>query len=807
MLQKIISLLFILTLLVSADVVTQEYAFTKPFVKDGIAYCNGCRASMDAFGPQVAVYGSKVMLPLGQQAKTITIQYGNLIEVAENYHLEPYLPAYSKKGDKKAVRRDMQHLINAIYQKDELFPGIKNTRANDRITTQFLGGVPIAVKVLTPVQYNPVREKLSYFDKITISIETEPVNPERDVAAYVGTPFSKSRIYQIVDNKEAVKSLPITPKAPDDYEFLVVTFPDIINSWTPFVEFNTRRGMRTKVMNISDIQQNGTGRDLAEKVRNTIKDEYEQHKIIFVALGGDVASGSSNIPCRQLYAEFYDHNKTPDRYYELEPASDLYFGTLDGNWDNDNDATYGEVGEEDMFWEVFVSRMPCDNATHLSNMINKTVKYSEQPVKENACNFLGLGEFLWNDYGVDVWGAMEIDLFIGYKTNNGYNTYGITDNFDITRLDDRTNNAASSWNSSDLTTTFNQSKPAWVDHVGHGNQSIAFGISSSQIASVFRNNGTTANYFVGITGACSPGKFHSTSNCFMEMLVTTEQAAVGAIGSCEYALGDDDGDNGPTARPFRYCHDALFNSQKRVHFFEAMHAMGKEANVDIITDPDAIDKAPYYGTIRYTSYNSNLFGEPALSVWTDTPKDLSQTFEYTANATQFTMKTPPYTMVALADVARGEIFSAQLTGYQAEADNSFDPSDSTCLINDDAYKTYAASNSKVKVYIKAHNYIAKSFDLDISTGISNTYTNGIQKYSVIPVKGHVLINFSLPANEQVNLSVYNSKGALVKTLMDGNVTAGNQFVKVDNNELSNGIYYCKIKTKSAQSVESFIITK
>ena len=136
MFQKILSLLFILTLLVSADVVKQEYTFAKPFVKDGFAYLEGGRPGDYAFGPQVAVRASKVMLPVGKEAKTVKIEYGNLIEVEGNCYIEPYLPTYAQKDkkpiNKTAMRREMQHLINAIYQKDELFPGIKSTRADER---------------------------------------------------------------------------------------------------------------------------------------------------------------------------------------------------------------------------------------------------------------------------------------------------------------------------------------------------------------------------------------------------------------------------------------------------------------------------------------------------------------------------------------------------------------------------------------------------------------------------------------------------------------------------------------------------
>jgi len=655
--------------------------------------------------------------------------------------------------------------------------------------------------VLTPVHYNPVREKVYYYDKITISVETENISPAQQVAAYIGTPFSKSRIYQIVDNKEAVNNLPITPKDGNDYEFLIITAPNIASGWTALVDFNKRRGMRTLIKSVAEIQSM-TGTDLPDKIRNYIKAEYEAHKIVFAVLGGDVTTNTDNIPARQLYAKYYDHNITPDRLNEQYPAADMYYGTLDGTWNTNNDTKFGEPGEEDLYWEVFVSRYPCDNTTHLTNLINKTVKYSEQPVRESACNFLGLGEFLWDDYGVTVWGAGIVDLYIGVKDDYGFTTHGVPGDFAITRLDDRQFNKENAWGAAELTTTFGQSKAAWVVHEGQNSSSGAFGISSSSIEKCFNNDGTSHNYFIGLTAACSAGQFHKTDSCFLERMANSAKTCVGVIGNNEFGYADDDGYDSPGARPFRYIFDAIFNPQKRVHFHEAMHAMGKEANIDIAVDPNALSNAPYYGIIRYCCYNTNLFGDPAVSVWTKNPQDLTQPFEYTADGAQFTMKTPPYTSVALANAA-GEIFTTQLTGYKAPANNSFTPGDSTCLINDNAYKTYAAANSTMKVYIKAHNYIAKAFDVPISSAIVAKIP--ANNYSIKHAGGKVF--FNLPADGFVNLSIYNQKGALVKNLVNGMLKAGIHQVNLDNASTGSGVFYCSMMANADKQTVPFIVVK
>jgi hypothetical protein len=172
------------------------------------------------------------------------------------------------------------------------------------------------------------------------------------------------------------------------------------------------------------------------------------------------------------------------------------------------------------------------------------------------------------------------------------------------------------------------------------------------------------------------------------------------------------------------------------------------------------------------------------------------------------MQTPPYTCVALANPTTDEIITAQITGYKYAGGANFVLADSACSITDAAYKTFAASNNKVKVYVKAPNYLPGAFEITIATDISNVIANKIHQFSVKPVNGKVVVNFALPVNEHVNVSVYNSKGVLVKTLFNRvNTVDGLQIVKLDNSELSSGVYYCKLKTRYAQNVASFYIMK
>ncbi len=810
MLKKIILLLVALSSVAFADRVTKTYTFDTPVIKNGYTYVKGCRPSLQGFAPAVSVLTSRLLLPVGTQAKSVTVTYGDLVEVAGDHFIKPTVPAYGSKGSSLSLENETiyqdataRKLLAQYYEKDALFPG---TIQSPSVHTGLKNGHPIAMTLVNPVQYNPVRRKIYYYKTLTLSVETEQLDPARKAAARVLTPFTRSLLQFTVDNPEALADQKLTPKDKDDYDVLLITHSTVQNSWNDYIAFNKRRGFKTKLVNVSDALA-VNGKNNADKIRNFIKEEYNKHKVVFVVLGGDV----NHIAHREFYCEAYDHNHTPDRFQRKYSGSDLYFGTLDGTWNNNNNGKYGEPGEEDIFWEVYVSRIPVDNTSHLSNISAKTLHYSETPKRDQVNNLLMAGQFLWDDYGVTVWGADNLEQFRNYKDEFGWKTYGFpTPKFKVTWLTDKSTGAAHGWDGSDLRAKILSSKPTFIHHDGHGNTTFCYAMGSRDISRNFPNKGEDQNYFVSLSGACNPGQF-KVSDCFMETLLNLKTGAVGLISNWDSGFADDNGTNAPGGVPYRFFGDAIFNPKKRVHFLEAMHALSKEALADAIVDPDAINKEPYYGLLRYSSYNTNLLGDPALSLWTDTPKDITKnTFSISADKTKFSMKTPPYTSVALANPANDEIITTQLTGYKYNANVSFVVGDSTCEISDDLYKAFAVNNSKVKVFVKAHNYIAGSFEVDIVSTANKDKTplDMISALSIHNLNGSSSVSFMLKRKNRVALSLYTAKGVLVSTVIDKELQSGKEHViNLNTNTLSCGLYYCKIAIDNTQMIKPIVVAK
>lgn len=798
--KKLLLLLFVPILLYSAEL-THTYTFNNLRVNDGVACLEGCRTSRQLFSPMVPVKSVYLLLPKDHEAVSFNIQYSDVQTLTGKHYLRPALPSVDiNKGP--YLGPDSYQF--PVYKENKFFP--HSVRSN-WFRIQYKNGNAIFLTSLNPVQWNPITGQLRYAKNITINVQTT-MKKRAGTAPYVCNSFVKGQLRMLVDNKKAITELPETMKDPDDYEYLIITYDGIKNNWNSFVEFNERRCMRSKIETIQNIRANVSGADDQDKMRNFIKAEYQAHKIVYVMLGGDVTSNANNIGYRKFCAKFYDHHISPDRYNDKKNlAAEMYYSCLDGDWKGSN-STYGQPGTEDMFWDVYACRFPVASSTELNNVINKTIKYSESPVKNEVTNIFLVGNYLWTHSGVEVYGADHMDEFMGTCNRNNYTTHGFPKNiWKTSELNDRDNNG---WSISTFRSRVDSFKPTWIEHLGHGNTTYAFNETNSGITnSNYRNDGTNANYFIVTTGACYPGNFPS-NDCLMEKFLLIKNGAVASQGFMDSGLEDDDGTDGVGQRIRRYFHDAIFNPSKRVHYLEMASGLSKEVNAEIVVNPN-IETPPYFGALRFIAYQLNFLGDPALSFWTDTPKEWTALPDPKVGANEFTMKTPPYTWIALCD-ANDKIITTQLTGYTYDADVSFTVSDSTCKINDDIYKNYVKDNpgKKLKVRMKAHNYLPFEAEVDIpNTGIiANKELQNLSFKNYLGSMGIIIrVNYNLVNRDHVNISLYNSKGVLVKTLVNGIQQAGNNHVDMSTSEVRNGIYYCKLTTKNFQKTRKLVVTK
>lgn len=148
------------------------------------------------------------------------------------------------------------------------------------------------------------------------------------------------------------------------------------------------RGMRGAIVTTEqiDAEYDGIrpdgGVDLQTKIRQFIKDAYDNWETDYVLLGGD----EYVIPPRYFYVWTQNGYPPPDPRGSDHVPGDIYYGCIyavGGHcvFDHNANGWYGETndgpggGEIDLLYEVAIGRAPLKNSTDLANFIGKTITY------------------------------------------------------------------------------------------------------------------------------------------------------------------------------------------------------------------------------------------------------------------------------------------------------------------------------------------------------------------------------------------------------------------------------------------------
>lgn len=823
--------LLLLPSLLVAAAISKTYHFSAPTIRDGKIVMDNTYVASTACAPSVAVHAVKLLVPRGRTVVSYSVEYSAPRLLNGTYDVQPAIPPTPKShGPISRV-----HTLGKVYVKNEFFPS--QTSGGSEYTVQYINGIPLFYTTVFPTRYNAVSHQVQYYDSISINVETAPASSE---PPYYCTPAVKSVLKSVVENPEAVDDLPLSTANPDDYEYMIVCKTAFADAFGEFITFNTRRGMRTKIFTVDDVKAS-TGTDFQDKLRNVIKEEYTQHHIRYVLIASNNRrNDAACVPHRGFWSRFYDHDVRPDNLQEDDDIpADMYYACLDGDWKTDHSGlvrNYGFWGTEDIGHEVFVGRFCVDTEEQLTNMINKTIKYSEQPVVDGAINNVMLaGEFLWNDFGVVCTGTKSLANLKGTCNANNYTTYGFPENlwnFIEVSHENNPNWQDDEWALRDslFYSGIARQKCAWVNHNGHASTELAIGTVSTRSSAfyqrgwnpvladdkTFRNcDGTTSNYFFFTSGGCYNGAFdnycppgggipysYSSEDCWAACASRLAVGPVAVIANARYGMGDNDGTDGGSDRPIRWVHDAIFNPEKKIHYAGQMLANAKETDAKRITladvpDQDITRDSPYWGALKYCYYELNLLGDPALSLWTAPPAKLALQPTITNNT--FTLDTKgPYSWVALLN-GEDSIFITAQTGI-----------DGICTINDPILTQYLATDPTgvIKVKVKAHNYLPDSAALEIITGVSRNERRAPIVVRTISNNGRNLhLHYTVNRSGAVRVAIYNATGRRVlpvHTVMKGK---GSHVYRLPVNDLSSGIYYCTIAHGPARAVSKFYLAR
>ena len=586
------------------QVLTVAYSFDVPYVEklsiDDNVYDKvvlpGVPSIADPGEPCLPVKGAYILIPKNTQVSKIDVTSSEKVYLGSDFNIEPF---------GKPVPLSMANLAKypepdpRIYDSNDLFPGVLFTE----IGTYSFRGYDVLVLSLYPVQYIPIKGELFYFNNITVSVELVKDNNANTL--FRGLMNDKLEITKKVDNPTVVDTYKKSTTCPvlEQYDFLILTIDDFKQNFKSLKDAHDAEGIKTEIKTLGDISL-FPDHVTPEDIRSFIRDEYLNHGIEYLLIGGD----ADIVPDKMLYVFGFDEDNH-NRPYETEMPVDMYYGCLDGPYNSDGDDRWGEPddgengGDVDLIAEIYVGRACVDNIFEIDNFVTKTISYMNTDFDEEYLKEIWMvGEYL-GDHGVASWGGNYLDLLIDESDLDGYTTVGIPSNkYNIGTLYDR--DLPEHWSSEDIITIVNKGIHI-LNHDGHSYYGYNMRMVNNKVESF-----TNDQYFFAYSIGCMAGGFDDPDgyDCFAEyMTVKTENGAFAGIWNARYGWFWAHRTDGDGTRYTREFWDAVFG--ENIPVISKANQDSREDNLYLIQR----------SCMRWTYYQLNLFGDPAIAFHISNP--------------------------------------------------------------------------------------------------------------------------------------------------------------------------------------------
>lgn len=194
-----------------------------------------------------------------------------------------------------------------------------------------------------PVQYIPATNTLSFTQNITVTITYTPPNK--------------------------------TVQQQNQNDLVIIGPEEFSDAIQPLVDHKNSYDTQTIFTSVEHIYQNYDGRDHAEQIKYYLYDTVNTLGTKYVMLLGSI----DKTPMRRSAIRFY---------YDEDILTDLYYADLfenDGDfssWDTNENDKFSEYNWEDglleyvdLYPDIHVGRLPCNNKEEVNTMVNKIIQY------------------------------------------------------------------------------------------------------------------------------------------------------------------------------------------------------------------------------------------------------------------------------------------------------------------------------------------------------------------------------------------------------------------------------------------------
>ena len=405
-------------------------------------------------------------------------------------------------------------------------------------------GITLGRIIVRPVRYNPVAGTVKVFNDIEMSVDFQNGDAESTARMFKSTssPAFNSVYGQIFNfdmltggTRDAYTDHPDLYNAP--VKMLVICYSgfqgnDALNSW---LEWKLQKGYYV------DIYYTGSGSNNAGTTSSAIASFIKNKYNASVAAGNAytyliVIGDTGQVPYYTADYEDYDVGYV---------ASDLGYASVDFS-----------TNSNDVFPDMYYSRMSVENTTHLTNYINKVLTYEKFEFTDGG-NYLNNVILVggWDDTWTSLVARPTINYATTYYFNTSNTTYGGFSGGTIkatiaTGSGDNCYTPGYSGTNNGCYQGINDGT-CFVNYTAHGDKQEWYApkMTAAHVATLTN----TGKYFFGVGNCCLTGNFNNTTTdyspgsaigtnaCFAETMIRVPNAgAIAYIGCSDYSIWMED---------------------------------------------------------------------------------------------------------------------------------------------------------------------------------------------------------------------------------------------------------------------------
>ena len=313
-----------------------------------------------------------IAIPPGAEVTSIDVMGDGEFEIKGNYKIIPapfVFPMDNREDLIKEAREVYRKNKTSCYSSNHFYPDKVGWYTGEGA----LGKYNFVRVTYAPFSYNPKSGKLIFSPRAHITIKysiasSKNIQFDKFDMSQADNFYEEKAANLFVNCNNIKKWYPpqLRLNSPTQtYNYVIITTEELQNSVSSFVSWKVSVGFSVNVVTINWINNNYTGSDLPQKIRNFLIDKYGEWGIEYVLLVGDI----TDIPMRTCYPRA---NSSIDA-----TPTDYYYADLTGDWNSDGDSHYGEYGQDNVDWvpEVIVGRIPWSDASTVSQICQKLINF------------------------------------------------------------------------------------------------------------------------------------------------------------------------------------------------------------------------------------------------------------------------------------------------------------------------------------------------------------------------------------------------------------------------------------------------